>query len=125
MVSARQQRNGARHRFLRTSGRYHVSTWDRAVSAIGSISSIIIVSARGFGRLVAQLAEPHQQGRPNFESAVSLAVIAMAVLRPERTWKTGGCQPSAREPEPRMDLHKNAHRTPHGPLMMIRRVLEQ
>jgi transposase InsO family protein len=49
----------------------------------------------------------------------------MKVVHPERAWETGGCLSSAAQPEPRMNVHKNARTTLHSRLLMVRRVLEQ
>jgi transposase InsO family protein len=49
----------------------------------------------------------------------------MKVVHPERAQETGGCPPSATQPELRMNIHKNTRTTPHSRRLMVARVLDQ
>jgi len=56
------------------------------------------------------------------------AVNATKVVDPGLAWETVGCPlrwiPIVRQPEPRMNIHKNARLTPQGRLLLVERITE-
>jgi transposase InsO family protein len=48
----------------------------------------------------------------------------MKVVHLRLAGETGGCQTTNRQPEPQMNVHKNARLTPQGRLLMVRRIAE-
>jgi transposase InsO family protein len=49
----------------------------------------------------------------------------MKVVHPEQVGETGGCNTTNHQPEPRMNVHKNARLTPQGRLLMVRRIEQE
>src|SRR5688500_7989369 len=49
----------------------------------------------------------------------------MKVVHQEQAWKTGCCPPAVANSETLIIIHKSGRTTPHGRLLMVRRVLEQ
>src|SRR5690349_14418530 len=49
----------------------------------------------------------------------------MKVVQPRLAGETGGCKTTNLQPEPRMNVHKNARLTPQGRLLMVHRIEQQ
>jgi len=49
----------------------------------------------------------------------------MKVVHPGLGCEAGVATPTSLEPEPRMNIHKNARLTPQGRLLMVLRVVEE
>jgi transposase InsO family protein len=53
-----------------------------------------------------------------------LAVVAMEVVPPGLSWLAVVARPTPSNSEPRMDSHENARTTPHGRMLIVRRLAE-